>query len=641
MQILPHLDQSTNELAKITDRSNLVEDSYRSSMFDDFLYSSKEAGLESVYQPVQEAVADIRSTYDEAPSESVQYDDEVRSTSEYIEEAAREVANQSVDQQPQDIKVSREDWNEIKEELEEYGVDKKDIVDLEEKVMSEGGLSYGELVSELTGMMTSVKGFTLNPVQEQNMHSLFSKLGFTPDESKGMLTKISQGKMGEVVEQVQAKIASLPDSQPLQLSEDETKTLSEFFKLSGEKTSQLAKMVMTEGSTVGSVKKGFSMLEDVLTENTAVQDAKDLDLVKTVSNSLQNSIDKASDQTPDNFRMASAKVIRDSMGVGKDISEKNNPTAGEGEPENSHSVMTGKDTVGVASSSTTNHSGANSEAKSANNLDGKSDKSSTAGNQKGAFEGNAQDKNTFGSSTNGDSQTNQDGNNSASGDTKYTAKHWLENILTDSKDVDTWNDFFGKLTDGSTIKGESALLGEGLGSSSMGALKGAATAAQAGKTSGMWANTARSNVLEQVQEGAFKNLGQGTKQLTLTLNPLELGTVNVMIQVKNKEVQATIRAESPETAKVIAEQLEAVKQVLEEQGLKVEKLEVQTGLADSETQDSWNGAQDHNSAHYQEMMAGMKKRWQALRQEGTSLAQDMQNIEHAATISQSGLHVVA
>ncbi|OEU71607.1 MAG: flagellar hook-length control protein [Desulfovibrio sp. S3730MH75] len=633
MQILPHFDQSTNDPAKTTDRSNLLEDSYRSSMFDDFLYSNKEAGLESVYQPVQEAVADIRSTYEDAPSETIQYeDDEVRSASEYIEDAAQEVANQSVDQQPQDIKVSREDWNEIKEELEAHGIDKKDIADLEEKVMSKGGLSYGEMVNELTGMMKSAKGFNLNPVQEQNMHSLFSKLGFTSDESKAMLTKISQGKLGEVLDQVQAKIGSLPDSQSLQLSEDETKTLSAFFKLSGEKTSQLAQLLMKEGATVGSAKKGFAMLGEALAEDAAAQDAKDLKLVKTVSDSLQNAMNKASDQTPDNFRMASAKVISDSMGVGKDISETNKPTTAEGQPENSHSVMTGKDTVGTAASSTTNHSGANS----GQNLDGKSDKN--------AFEGNGQDKNAFGGSTKGDSQTNQNnhsGNNPMAGDTKYTAKHWLENILTDSKDVNSWNDFFGKLTDGSTLKGESALMGEGFGSGTMGALKGAAKAASAGKASGIWENTARSNVLEQVQEGAFKNLGQGVKQLTLTLNPLELGTVNVMIQVKNKEVQATIRAESPEVAKVIAEQLEAVRQVLEEQGLKVEKLEVQTGLADSETQDSWNGAQDHNSAHYQEMMAGMKERWKTLREEGTSLAQDMQNIEHTATISQSGLHIVA
>ncbi|MBI9112607.1 flagellar hook-length control protein FliK [Maridesulfovibrio ferrireducens] len=612
MKILPHLDQSTQNLEITTDRTPLLEDSYRSSMFDDFLYSSNKAGLESVYQPVQEAVADIRSSYDDVP-----YNDELQSASEYIDETAREISVQSVEEQPQELQVSREDWNEIKEELTEYGIDKKDIADLEEKVMSKGGLTYGELVSELTGMMQSVKGFNLDPVQQQNMHSIFAKLGFAPDEAKAMLVSISKGNMGDVLEKMQAKLAALSDSQSLQLSEEETNTLNSLFKLSGKNSAKVAQLLTKDGATVGLIKQGFSVLKDALAEQSVAQDAKDLKLVKTVSFSLQSAMDKASDQTPDTVRMASAKVISDSLGIGKDISDSSKPAT---HGEAGDSVMSKNSNENSTGNSTTKQNG-NSALNSENNS------GSGLGNQgKGGFEDNPQ---------------NNPQNNSAANDSKYTAKHWLENILSDSNDVSTWNDFFGKLSDASLSKGESSILGEGFGGGAMGALKNAAHATQSGKTTGMWEKTARSNILEQVQQGAFKNLGQGKSQITLTLNPLDLGTVNVMIQVKNKEVQATIRAENPETAKVIAEQLETVKLALEEQGLKVDKLEVQTGIADRETQSSWNGAQDHNSAHYQEMMAGMKKRWQALRNGGTSLAQDMQNIEHTATISQSGLHIVA
>ncbi|SDL33045.1 flagellar hook-length control protein FliK [Maridesulfovibrio ferrireducens] len=608
MKILPHLDQSTQNLEITTDRTPLLEDSYRSSMFDDFLYSSNQAGFESIYQPVQEAVADIRSSYDD-----VSYNDELQSASEYIDETAREISIQSVEEQPQELQVSREDWNEIKEELTEYGIDKKDIADLEEKVMSKGGLTYGELVSELTGMMQSVKGFNLDPVQQQNMHSIFSKLGFAPDEAKAMLVSISKGNMGDVLEKMQAKLAALSDSQSLQLSEEETKTLNSLFKLSGENSAKVAQLLTKDGATVGLIKQGFSVLKDALAEQSAAQDAKDLKLVKTVSFSLQSAMDKASDQTPDTVRMASAKVISDSLGIGKDISDSSKP------------AMHGEAGDSVMSKNSNDNSTLKQNGNNA--LNSENNSGSGLGNQtKGGFEDNPQ---------------NNPQNNSAANDSKYTAKHWLENILSDSNDVNTWNDFFGKLSDASLSKGESSILGEGFGGGAMGALKNAAHATQSGKTTGMWEKTARSNILEQVQQGAFKNLGQGKSQITLTLNPLDLGTVNVMIQVKNKEVQATIRAENPETAKVIAEQLETVKLALEEQGLKVDKLEVQTGIADRETQSSWNGAQDHNSAHYQEMMAGMKKRWQALRNGGTSLAQDMQNIEHTATISQSGLHIVA
>lgn len=605
MKILPHLDQRTQNLGISTDRTPLLEDSYRSAMFDSFLYSSSNGAAESIYQPVNDAIAEIRS----APEE-VFNKEETGSAAEHLEEVARDVSLESVDKQPQDLQVSCEDWNKIKDELKEYGMDKKDIADLEEKVMSEGGISYGSLVNELSGMMETKKGMTLTPAQKQNMNSIFAKLGFTADESKNMLSDISKGNMGDVLKKMQAKLAALSDSQGLQFSEDETKTLSSLFKLSGENSSKIAQLLTREGATAGVIKQGFLLLKEALAEQSAKQDAKDLKLVKTVGASLQKAMDKASDQSPDNIRMASAKVISDSLGAGKEISDKTDSNETHGDAGDS----------AITDKNSSEHSTNKNTAGSAHSSDNKSNMNNQA---KGGFEGNPQ-------------------NNSAANDTKYTNKHWLENILSDSKDVNTWNDFFGKLADGSITKGESSILGEALGGGGvLGALKNAAGAAQSGKTTGMWEQTARSNVLEQVQQGAFKNLGQGTKQLTLKLNPLDLGTVNVMIQVHNKDVKAVIRADNPDTARMIADQLESVKHALEQQGLKVDKLEVQTGLADSQTQSSWNGAQDHNTAHYQEMMAGMKKRWHDLRSNGISLAQDVQNIEHTARISQSGLHVVA
>ncbi|NDV22786.1 flagellar hook-length control protein FliK [Desulfovibrio sp. JC022] len=578
MKILPHLDQKQQDLSSLLDRTSLSEYSFRSSMFDNFLYSSQ-SEAQAAYQPVQDIVNDASSVYEEAVSYT-----ESETASEYIDEAAESVAMQSVEEQPQDLQVSREDWNEIKEELEEYGLDKKDIADLEEKVMSENGLTYGQLVSELSGMMKGMKGITLSPVQEQNLNSIFSQLGFNPAESKGLLASIRQGKLSDVVEKMQAKLASMPDSAKLQLSEDEAKTLTDLFKLGGGAGKKISQLLSSEGATAGDFKKGFSVLKTALAQQQADQDAKDLKLVKSVASSLHSAMEKASDQSPSMVRMASAEVISDSMGASKDVSE-----------SAKQDVQNGQN-------------GENSAQKDSNpNLKG----DSSPGKQ-----------------------------NAGQSDDKNSNRHWLEQLLSDSDDVDTWNDFFGKLSDESFVKGEGNLNGNIFGNG-MGTLQSAVKSAQVGKTSTVWENTARSNVLEQVQEGIFKNLGQGRKQLTLQLNPHDMGTVNVMLQVKNKDVQATIRAENPETAKVIAEQLEVVKQALEEQGLKVEKLEVQTGISDGQTDSSWKNAEDHNSAQYQEMMSEMRKRWQTLRQEGTSLAQEMQSLDQKAQISQSGLYIVA
>ncbi len=583
MKILPHLEQKNQELSALVDKTPLVEDSYRSAMFDNFLYASQ-SGADTVYQAVQDTANNLESSYEETSYART----EAETAAEHLDEAARNVAMQSVEEQPQDMKVSREDWNEIKEELEEYGLDKKDINDLEEKVMSKNGMTYGQLVAELSGMMKTLKGIELTPTQEQGLNSVFAKLGFTPDESKSMLASIRQGKLGDVVDKMQAKLAAMPDSQKLQFSEDETATLSNLFKLSGDAGNKIAQLFTAEGTTAGEVKKGFSLLKDALLQQKNAQDGKDFKLVKAVGDSLRHAMEKASDQSPSNFRMASAEVISDSMGAAKDVSESVKQNV-QNSADNARQNLSDNDPKG---------------------------------------KGFANDQNN--------------GRNMAEADSKHDQKHWLQQILSDSDGADSWEDFFGKLTDESLIKGEGGLNGNGnLLGGAMGTLQSAAKSAQAGKGSSIWANTARSNVLEQVQEGVFKNLGQGRKQLTLQLNPHDLGTVNVMLQVKNKDVQAVIRAENPDTAKVLAEQLDVVKQALEDQGLKVEKLEVQTGISDRDTQNAWQNAEDHNSAQYKEMMSQMKRRWQVLRQEGSSLAQEMQTVEQKATISESGLYIVA
>ncbi|WP_027721067.1 flagellar hook-length control protein FliK [Maridesulfovibrio zosterae] len=578
MKLLPHLEQKNQDISALLDRAPVVEDSYRSAMFDSFLYAGQN-DAESVYQPLQDTVNDLNSAREESKYARA----EAESAADKLDEAAHEVAMQSVEEQPQDMQVSREDWNEIKEELEEYGLDKKDIADLEEKVMSENGMTYGQLVSELSGMMKILKGIELTPAQEQGLNSIFAKLGFSPDESKSMLGEIRQGKLGKVIEKMQAKLATMSDSQKLEFSEGETATLSKLFNLSGENGKKLAQLFNTDGTTVGDIKKGFAGLKDAFAKQQQEQDAKDLKLVKSIGDSLRSTMEKASDQAPSNIRMASADVISNSMGAAKDVSE--------------------------------------SVKQNGQNMSGNGNPNGSEQNNKG-----------------NDGNPNS-GQNMGEADSSNGQKHWLDKILSDSKSADSWKDFFGKLSDESSIKGEGNLKGNIFGNA-MGTLQTAAKSAQAGKASPMWENTARSSVLDQVQEGAFKNLGQGRKQLTLQLNPHNLGSVNVMLQVKNKEVQAVIKAENPDTAKVIAEQLDVVKKALEDQGLKVEKLEVQTGIADHNTQNSWHNAEDHNNSQYQGMMSEMRRRWQVLRHEGASLAQEMQSVEQKATISQGGLYIV-
>lgn len=95
-------------------------------------------------------------------------------------------------------------------------------------------------------------------------------------------------------------------------------------------------------------------------------------------------------------------------------------------------------------------------------------------------------------------------------------------------------------------------------------------------------------VFQQVESGMLRNLADGTKQLSIQLTPENLGTVSVLLSVKNKELTAILRPENQEAAKAIEDQLHNLRLTLEQQGLKVERLEVRPQLQDS-TQQAWQG----------------------------------------------------
>ncbi|MBU1039785.1 MAG: flagellar hook-length control protein FliK [Proteobacteria bacterium] len=155
-----------------------------------------------------------------------------------------------------------------------------------------------------------------------------------------------------------------------------------------------------------------------------------------------------------------------------------------------------------------------------------------------------------------------------------------------------------------------------------------------------WEKVAAPKLLNQVQEALLKDLGQGRKQITLDLDPANLGKLQIMLQVKGKEVTATLRADDPETAKILTGQLDAIKKSLEDQGLKVQDIEVQTGLASRQDQQLFS-ADQHNQAQERQDLSNLFTRLRNLRSDGAGMAQEMQNIGMQAILSDTGLHVIA
>lgn len=155
------------------------------------------------------------------------------------------------------------------------------------------------------------------------------------------------------------------------------------------------------------------------------------------------------------------------------------------------------------------------------------------------------------------------------------------------------------------------------------------------------ANARSAEVYKQVENGAFKNLGQGVKQLVIRLDPADLGQVSVILQVRGKEVQAVLRTSNQETSHALNEQMAQLRTQLESQGLKVGKLEVQTQLSDSQTQAQWEGAEQHNRFQENREFAMSAQRWRSFGRVESDLAQEVQNGSQREKLSQSGLDIFA
>lgn len=165
---------------------------------------------------------------------------------------------------------------------------------------------------------------------------------------------------------------------------------------------------------------------------------------------------------------------------------------------------------------------------------------------------------------------------------------------------------------------------------------------QSTRTNAMSAGQSKSmDVHQQVESGIFRNLGQGTRQLVLRLDPVDLGQVSVILQVRGKEVHAVMRTTTQEASLALGEQLSQLRAQLEAQGLKVGRLEVQTELADSQSQAHWQGSEQHNRYQENRELAMSAQRWRTLGRIEPGVVQDVQNALLREKNSRDGLDIFA
>ncbi|NCC23730.1 MAG: flagellar hook-length control protein FliK [Deltaproteobacteria bacterium] len=149
-------------------------------------------------------------------------------------------------------------------------------------------------------------------------------------------------------------------------------------------------------------------------------------------------------------------------------------------------------------------------------------------------------------------------------------------------------------------------------------------------------------ILAQLEKGVFRDLGQGKRQLVLRLQPEDLGTIRVVLQVKGKEIQAVMHTSNTDTATALSDQMQALRQNLEQQGLRVSRLDVQSEANHHDSAGEWTGAQGHNELQEEVARQARKMRWQGLFQRGgQDVVREMQSPGMAESFSSDGLDIFA
>ena len=156
-------------------------------------------------------------------------------------------------------------------------------------------------------------------------------------------------------------------------------------------------------------------------------------------------------------------------------------------------------------------------------------------------------------------------------------------------------------------------------------------------------------VAQQVEQGMLSTIKGGGSRLDLQLNPQELGTINVTLSVRNGEVSAIIRSEKSETADMINRQVDVIRTNLEQQGLKVDKLEVRQETRQEQNSASWQDFNQHNSRQEEDARREELSRLRNLATvrnsssnvEISTLEQPVHSLGNTARYATSNLNVVA
>jgi len=479
-----------------------------------------------------------------------------------------------------DTRMTSEDLDEVRDDLEEYGMSEEEIAAIEDQVNSEEGMTWGQFVSTIAKKIAGGKETEMGDEQKASLAAFFGKLGFNDKESSKLIGQMQKGNYDAVLKQIEAKIDAMPQDQQTMFSKDEVEAFMSSMGMSKEFVSRVQEL-FSNNTLPKDMKQAFTMVRQEL----AGLDRRDQKLVKAVGKAFAAAMG-------DTQKASSAALqVDEAVDLKPRVAEEKAHT--EVREELAQAFRERKD---------------------------------------------AQADNTV------RRQAQQTG-----ADKVAVKPETAPEDQADAKDFDPeaehdrkWNQFTDKVREDGSAKSETTAA-KAVAETKAGEAKTAlAEQAAAGTKAKAWAKVSAPKVLKQVDQAVIRTLQNGSKQLTLQLTPENLGKLSIVLSVHGKEVSATIRAENSDAHKILTEHLHVIKNSLEAQGLKVEKLDVQAGLSDNQNFNNWFGGEQHNLSREQEAVTAMRNHMRSMREQNADgMAQDVQSVGQRVITSDQGLHLIA
>jgi flagellar hook-length control protein FliK len=479
-----------------------------------------------------------------------------------------------------DTRMTSEDLDGVRDDLKEYGMSDEEIAAIEDKVNSDEGMTWGQFASTVAKRIAAARENELSDEKKASLAGFFGKLGFTQKESDKLIGQLEKGQFGKVLGQIEAKIAAMPADQQTMFSKDEVEAFVSSMGLTKEFASRIQELFSTH-TLPKDMKEAFTQIRQELAE----LDKKDQKLVKAVGKAFAAAMGDTQKAS------SAARQIDEAVDLKARVAE--DKADADVREELAQAFRDRKDAQ-------------------SDNAVRRQTQQSTA--DKTGIKGDApvQDQN-------------------ADKDLDPEAEHERK-----------WGNFFDKVReDGGQAKDASvSAKADAAASSAKTALSQQASADNASAKA--WEKVSAPKVMKQVDQAILKTLNNGAKQLTLQLTPENLGKLSIVLSVHGKEVSATIRAENSDAHKMISDHLHIIKQSLEAQGLKVDKLDVQAGLADNQSFNNWFGENEHNLSREREAMIAMRNHMRSMRsQDSGGMAREVHSVGERVITSDQGLHLIA